>query len=367
MQIGFQREELLKALGYIVGVVERRQTLPILSYTLLKHRDGITSFTGTDLEVETITTIVTTDVKIDGLVALPARKLFDICRALPEQSTVVIKTEVGKATIKSGRSRFSLLTLPTEDFPSLQAIQWEQALTIPRKLLKKLLEQTHFCIAQQDVRYYLNGLLLEFDNKLLRAVATDGHRMAISEIPVEQATKSDRQLIVPRKGINEMLRLLDDSDRSVTLQISQNHVRMTTEEFVFTSKLIDGRYPDYTKVIPSQQTKVLSLSRSEFKETLGRVAILSGEKYRGVRLSLSDKGLRVTAHNPEQEEAQEEIPVVYNGEPMEIGFNVNYMSEATGALMGTEISLGLSDPNSSCIITEPNTKYPKYIIMPMRL
>lgn len=366
MQISITREDLLKPLGYVTGVVERRQTLPVLSYVLLRQQDGEMTLTGTDLEIEIIAKVN----KAGGgnvEMTLPARKLFDICRALPGDAEIIIKKEGEKSIVKSGKSRFALVTVPVTDFPFVQASQWEQALTLKQNELRRLLEQTHFCMAQQDVRYYLNGLLLEVSDKKVRGVATDGHRMAVSETGLDKSAKTDKQVIVPRKGIQEMLRLLSDSDDQVELEFGANHIRAKTSEFIFTSKLIDGRYPDYNKVIPTKQSKKLNLDRDMFRETLSRVAILSSEKYRGVRLSLSNKSLRLTAHNPEQEEAQEEISTEYSGENMEIGFNVNYMIEAIGALHTEKVEFGLNDPNSSCTLVSPDTPYPQYVIMPMRL
>lgn len=366
MQITITREELLKPLAYVTGVVERRQTLPVLSYVLLRQQDGEMTFTGTDLEIEIIARASRSG-SANVEMTLPARKLFDICRALPSGAEITIKREGEKSIIKSGRSRFALVTVPASDFPSVQANQWEQALTISQKALRKLLEETHFCMAQQDVRYYLNGLLLELSGKKMRGVATDGHRMAISEVDLEKEAKVDRQAIVPRKGVQEMLRLLNQEDENIELQLGANHLRIRSTDFMFTSKLIDGRYPDYSKVIPAKQSKKLQLDRHQLRETLGRVAILSSEKYRGVRLTLSNKALRLTAHNPEQEEAQEELGTDYSGEGMEIGFNVNYMIEASTALPTEQIEFGLNDPNSSCTLVSPGTAYPLYVIMPMRL
>jgi len=366
MQINITRDELLKPLSYVAGVVEKRQTLPVLSYVLIRQQNGSMTLTGTDLEIEVIATIKKTEGS-DTDLTLPARKLFDICRALPGGAEISIKKDGDKVIIKSGKSRFTLATLPVADFPYIQAVQWEQALTLTRKSLKLLLEQTHFCMAQQDVRYYLNGLLLEFAEKRIRAVATDGHRMAISEIAVENGIKSGKQIIVPRKGIQEMMRLLDDTDDPIEIQVGTNHLKAQTTDYAFTSKLIDGRYPDYTKVIPSAQSKQLRLPRETLRETLARVAILSSEKYRGVRLSLGNKMLRVTAHNPEQEEAQEELAADYTGDSLEIGFNVNYMIDAISALNTDQVIFGLNDPNSSCTFLSPDTQYPQYVIMPMRL
>jgi DNA polymerase-3 subunit beta len=350
----------------VVGVVERRQTLPILSYVLMRIQDSDLTLTGTDLEIEIVAKIK----QMGGSsfeVTLPARKLFDICRSLPIEAEIVIKKEGERVTVKSGKSRFTLATAAVTDFPYIQASPWEQALTLSQGKMRALLEQTHFCMAQQDVRYYLNGLLLELASKKLRAVATDGHRMAISETVLDSALKGEKQVIIPRKGILEILRLLEDSDEPIQLQVGVNHIRAKTTNFTFTSKLIDGRYPDYTKVVPQTELKKLTLTREPFRETLGRVAILSSEKYRGVRISLKKKVMQVTAHNPEQEEAQEEVATDYTGEELEIGFNVNYMMDAISALKSESINFGLNDPNSSCTLSSPDTQYPQYVIMPMRL
>jgi DNA polymerase III subunit beta len=366
MQITITREDLIKPLGYVTGVVERRQTLPVLSFVLLRQQAGEMTLTGTDLEIEIIAKVNQAGVS-DVDITLPARKLFDICRALPESAEINIRKESDKSIIKSGKSRFVLMTVPVVDFPIVQALQWEQVLTVTQKSFKNLLEQTHFCMAQQDVRYYLNGLLLELTDKKLRAIATDGHRMAISETGLDKSVKGDKQIIVPRKGVHELLRLLEDTDDPLELEFGTNHLRARTSDFTLTTKLIDGRYPDYNKVIPNKQSKKLNIDRNLFRETLARVAILSSEKYRGVRLSLSNKLLRFTAHNPEQEEAQEEVSTDYSGESLEIGFNVNYMIEAINALHADKVEFGLNDPNSSCTLISPDTIYPQYVIMPMRL
>lgn len=366
MQLSFLREELLKPLSCVVGVVERRQTLPILAYILLRHKDGRTTLTGTDLEIE-ITAEAKASAKTDGEMTIPARKLLDICRALPEGSAVSIVKEGEKVLVKAGKSRFTLLTLPPTDFPSIQAIQWDQTVKIAQRELKDLFEQTHFCMAQQDVRYYLNGLLIELSGHTMRVVATDGHRMAISETTLHSTVKPERQAIVPRKGVQEITRLLADIDEPVTVHLGVNHFCVQTDTLTFISKLIDGRYPDYNKVIPQAQATLMRLDRETFKEALSRAAILSSEKYRGVRLSVADKMIRITAHNPEQEEAQEEITADYGGQPVEIGFNVGYLIDAVSALKTKDIVFTLIDANSSSMLYPTEGKYPQYIIMPMRL
>lgn len=366
MQIELAREGLLKPLGVVAGVVERRQTLPILSYVLLKGEgDGLT-LTGTDLEIEVVARV---PARTKGEVALtvPARKLFDICRALPEGTELTITKQGEKIQTKAGRSRFTLLTLPAADFPAVEAGAFEQALTVPQEQLKMLLDRTAFCMAQQDVRYYLNGLYLEIAGKRIRAVATDGHRMAMSDLILETEAGAAREVIVPRKGIQELNRLLGYTQDPVKLEVGTSHLRVHAGDVTFTSKLIDGKFPDYTKVIPSAQGKTATIPREEFREALGRVAILANEKYRGVRLAFQSGRVGMSAHNPEQEEATEELEAEYHGEPLEIGFNVGYLMEAVGAIPGSEVAFGGNDSNSSCVLHAPGDEATRYIIMPMRL
>jgi len=366
MLIHIQREDLLKPLNSVCGAAERRQTLPILSNVLLRLNASGLVLTGTDLETEVIATV--SHVKGEaGEITLPARKLQEICRALPPQAGIEIKHDKDKATIKSGRSRFTLQTLPASDFPNIETAHWEQSFTVSQKALKTLLEKTQFCMAQQDVRYYLNGLLFDLSGKRLRAVATDGHRLAIGEVNLGSPAEKDQQLIVPRKGVQELIRFLEDTAEDAQLQTSANHLRITLKDLTFTCKLIDGRYPDYTKVIPSSQRTHLRLEREPMRGILGRVAILSNEKYRGVRLHLKPGGMRLVAHNPEHEEAQEELAVDYSGEEMEIGFNANYLMDAITALDSDEIELGLTDENSSCTLRSPGNTTQQYVVMPMRL
>lgn len=366
MQIELAREDLLRPLGIVAGVVERRQTLPILSYVLLKgDGDGLT-LTGTDLEIEVVARV---PARKNGEVSLtvPARKLLDICRALPEGTELSISRQGEKVLTKAGRSRFTLVTLPAVDFPAIEAGVFEEALTIPQGQLKMLLDRTAFCMAQQDVRYYLNGLCLEVGADRLRAVATDGHRMAMSDLTLESHAKGERQMIVPRKGVQELSRLLGYGDDPVKVEIGASHIRVHAGDVTFTSKLIDGKFPDYTKVIPSTRSRTATIPRDAFREALGRVAILANEKYRGVRLTFQSGRLGMSAHNPEQEEAAEELEVEYRGEPLEIGFNVGYLMEAVGAIHGPEVVFGGNDANSSCVLHAPGDESARYIIMPMRL
>jgi DNA polymerase-3 subunit beta len=365
MRIQLEREILLKPVGMVASVVERRQTLPILAYTLIKTLDGKISFTGTDLEVEVLATAPAV-VDEPGEFTLPARKLFDICRALPAGALVGLSKQGDKVILKSGKSRFSLSTLSSAEFPIVEVGQFEHRVGIDQVLFKNVIERTAFCMAQQDVRYYLNGLYVEIDGKRLRAVATDGHRMAITECVIDAAVKP-LQVIVPRKGILEISRLLASESTPIHLEIGLNHVRVGTAEVTLTSKLIDGKFPDYTKVVPSSQSKLIRLDKQILKDALTRAAILANEKYRGVRLSLEPGSLRISAHNPEQEEAVEEIETTYSGDAMEIGFNVTYLLDATNAITSSEVVLGLNDPNSSCTLRPSDDPHTQYIVMPMRL
>jgi DNA polymerase-3 subunit beta len=366
MHISVKREDLIKPLGTVAGVVERRQTLPILSNILLRYDGKHLALTGTDLEVE-ISARITVSGGVPGEMTVPARKLYDICRALTQDSVIDIKLDKEKALIKSGKSRFRLLTMPASEFPAIETAQWEKNISLPQKQLRWLLEKTMFCMAQQDVRYYLNGLLVELSATRMRAVATDGHRLSLAEADVTSSFNEEKQVIIPRKGVQEMTRFLDESDETVDIQIGTNHLRANLKDLTFTTKLIDGRFPDYNKVIPSKQSKQVMLKRDTFRETLNRAAILSNEKYRGVRFGLSKDLLTITAHNPEQEEAQEELPVSYSGEEIEIGFNVNYISDAVGALDAEEVEFGLNDPNSSCLLRVNGNNKLLYVVMPMRL
>lgn len=365
MMISVRREELFKPLGAVVGVVERRHALPILANVLLRFDAGELTLTATDLEAELRISVRGVSGE-PGELTVPARKLYDICRALPVDAKLDLRLERDKAVVKSGRSRFTLTTLPASEFPSLEAAQWQDGISLPQSTLKRLLERVAFCMAQQDVRYYLNGLLLELGAQRIHAVATDGHRLALAEAAVEYAG-NERQVIVPRKGVQEMLRLLGDDEGAVELRFGANHVRCALPGVTLTSKLIDGRFPDYHRVIPAKHTRSVRVDREGFREVLARVAILANEKYRGVRLSAIAGQLKLTAHNPEQEEAQEELSADYQGEPLEIGFNVNYLIDAANALSGATVDIGLTDADSSGTLRSPDDGQQLYVVMPMRL
>jgi DNA polymerase III subunit beta len=365
MKLTAEREKLLTPLQAVIGVVERRQTMPVLANVLLSVRKGQLAITATDLEVELV---AATDVAVEdsGDITVPGRKFLDILRALPEKVSVSLSVEGEKIVIKAGRSRFSLSTLPAADVPVIDDINSQQTVQLPRKELLRLLEKTHFSMAQQDVRYYLNGMLLEIDAQILRAVSTDGHRLALCETALAAKAKTSQQVIVPRKGVLELQRVLTD-EGDAEIAIGTNHVRAQIGDIRFTSKLIDGRFPEYTRVIPAAPASAIRADRDILRQALQRTAILSNEKYRGIRVTVKSNMLTVQAHNPEQEEAEEEIEVAYEGNDLEVGFNVNYLLDALAAIDGQEVELGLTDSNSSCLIRSPGTAGARYVVMPMRL
>ncbi|HSN73169.1 MAG TPA: DNA polymerase III subunit beta [Steroidobacteraceae bacterium] len=364
MKFSAEREAILAPLQAVMGVVERRQTMPILANVLLSAKGQTLSITATDLEVELVAS-AEFDIQQGGEVTVPGRKLLDICRALPERSTVTFSVEGEKALLRSGRSRFSLSTLPASEFPTIEEINATQTISIPQAEFRRLVEKTGFSMAQQDVRYYLNGMLLETEGKTIRAVATDGHRLALCEVALGDKV-SGQQVIVPRKGVLEIQRVLGQ-DGAVEVSIGSNHVRIRVDGVRLTSKLIDGRFPEYGRVIPSNPQKLVMADRDALRAALQRAAILSNEKYRGIRLGIRDNTIVIQAHNPEQEEAEEELEATYSGEELEIGFNVTYLLDALGAIESEEVEIGLTDANSSCLLRSQGRADAKYVVMPMRL
>jgi len=368
MKFVISREALLKPLNLVAGVVERRQTLPILANILLVVDGERVSLTGTDLEVELVGRVVLPVVAAEpGEVTVPARKLVDICKSLPEGSDIEFTSAEGKVTVKSGRSRFTLSTLPAREFPNVEDSMGTHKFTVKQGQLKRLIERTSFAMAQQDVRYYLNGMLWELETKQIRVVATDGHRLAMCTLVIDLDITETTQVILPRKGVIELSRLLLDEEADIAVVIGSNHIRATTEEFTFTSKLVDGKFPDYERVLPRAADKILLGSRQELRQAFSRTAILSNEKYRGVRLKLTDNTLEILANNPEQEEAEEIVSVEYQGDSLEMGFNVGYLLDVLGVLSGDKIKLSLADPNSSALLEESEDGDSLYVVMPMRL
>jgi DNA polymerase-3 subunit beta len=368
MKFVISREALLKPLNLVAGVVERRQTLPILSNVMLELEGKMLSITGTDLEVELVGRVeLDQPADSDGTITVPARKLADICKSLPDGSDIEFTLSDQKVTVRSGRSRFTLSTLSANDFPNVEDSPGGLDFTVKQGDLKRLIDRTSFAMAQQDVRYYLNGMLWEVQSGRLRVVATDGHRLALCSLSADITADENLQVILPRKGVIELARLLMNENDDVQIVIGSNHIRATTTEFTFTSKLVDGKFPDYDRVLPKTTTKAVFGSREELKQAFSRTAILSNEKYRGVRLLLTDNSVQIIANNPEQEEAEENVTVDYHGDSLEIGFNVSYLLDVMSVLSGDTVKLSLSDSNSSALLEESEQGDSMYVVMPMRL
>ena len=365
MKVSASRESLLGPLQSVIGVVERRQTMPVLANVLLVAHGDKLSVTGSDLEVELVAAC-SVNVQQPGDVTVPGRKLLEIVRTLPEKATVSLVREAERVVVKAGRSRFTLSTLPASEFPVIEEINSKQVIRVGREQFRRLIEKTHFAMAQQDVRYYLNGTLLETSDTTLRAVATDGHRLSMAETELAETASSTQQVIVPRKGILELQRILG-GDGELELSIGSNHVRAQIGDIRFTSKLIDGKFPEYSRVIPAKPPHTMSAVRDTMRQALQRTSILSNEKYRGVRLTFGENTLTIQAHNPEQEEAEDQIEVSYTGAAMEIGFNVTYLLEALAAIDVDMVDVSVTDSNSSCLIRAPGDNAVKFVVMPMRL
>lgn len=366
MNFSTTRDALLKPLQVVSGAVERRHTLPILSNVLIRVSDGELSMTGTDLEVELISKVAL-EGATTGELTVPAKKLLDIVRSLPEGSDVKIEANGDKVILRSGRSKFTLSSLPASEFPDIDEWDAEVTFELTRGDLKHLMERTHFSMANQDVRYYLNGMLFEVNDDQLRTVATDGHRLAMSGMQLEHSGLPQRQVIVPRKGVSELMRLLEQDDQLIQVSIGQNHIRIHSEGMVFTSKLLDGRFPDYRRVLPQGGDKLVVADRELLRNACARASILSNEKFRGVRLNLSAGELGLTANNPEQEQAEDTIEVDYQGEALEIGFNVTYVLDVLNSIQGEQVKFTFIDANSSALVEDNADDSALYVVMPMRL
>ncbi len=366
MKLAVNRDVLLKPLQQVAGVVERRQTLPVLSNVLLEVDGDRLSMTGTDLEVEMIAHISVSS-GTDGVITVPARKMLDICRELPDGAEVEMEVKEQRLEIRSGRFRSTLSTLPAADFPTIDKGDPEVSVSVPANSLKSVIDQTGFAMAQQDVRYFLNGMLLEIGDGHVRSVATDGHRLATSFFDHEAASESARQVIVPRKGILELQRLLNELDGDVEIALGSNHLCANTDLFSMTSKLVDGRFPDYERVIPKNGDKVISADRTDLKQAMNRTAILSNEKFRGIRVGFTSGTIQLSANNPEQEEAEEAVAVEYEGTDLEIGFNVSYLQDVLNVLSGDSVKITVHDANSSALIEDPENENSLYVVMPMKL
>jgi len=366
--INISRENILKPLIAVIGIVERRHTLPILSNVLINQEKETLSFNATDLEIQINAYAKLTESPAEFSLTVAAKKLYDICRALPDGLMINLeKKDDGRLQIKAGNSRFSLQTLPAEDFPQFSRATDEfVTMRLSQAKFKSLLNHVHYAMAQQDIRYYLNGLLLEIQENQLRAVATDGHRLALASMTLPQEMDK-KEIILPRKTVIELIKLLSDEDDDLSVEIGANQVRFSFQNISLVSKVVDGKFPDYNKVIPTQNPNRFIIDRLALLQPLQRASILSNEKFRGVRLVLTQNSLRVICNNSEQEEAQEEVTIDYSGEALDIGFSVTYLLDVLNNLNQTTVELSFSDANSSSLVMIPGNDAFKYVVMPMRI
>jgi DNA polymerase III subunit beta len=362
-----EKEILLKPLQVVIGIVERKQTLPILSNVLIETEPGKIRFTATDLEIQITTTIESkAGGKEASSITVGGKKLQEILRVLPDQSKISIETKESKAVIKANKSKFSLQTLPAQDFPKLNSLIADaNKIILHQSLLKTLLLSVQYAMAQQDVRYYLNGVLLIIEGKNLKVVATDGHRLAFNT-GVINGNYEKQEIIIPRKAVTELCKLLDDTDEEVEIEFSTQQIKVAFSGINLISKVIDGKFPDYERVIPDYSNH-LRMDRALVQQALQRAAILSNEKFRGVRFVLTEKNLSIISSNSEHEEAQEEIETDYHGDAIDIGFNVNYLMDGLNNINGEVAIFSFGDPNSSILITTPENQEFRYVVMPMRI
>ncbi len=366
MQIKINREVLLKPLTNVSSIVERRHTLPILSNLLLEAKNNNIQLTATDLEMQISLTI---DSKFSGELSttISAKKLLDICRSLPEAVDIDMTSTDSRITVKAGKSRFNLQTLPAADYPVMSKVTGDNtSIKISQIALKKLLKQVEFAMAQQDIRYYLNGLLFEVNETKLNIVGTDGHRLSFTSTTLNQSYEKT-EVILPRKTVVELIKLLNDSENEVNIELSAGQVNFTFDEIRLISKVIDGKFPDYHRVIPNGHQNTFSVNRLAVLNAMQRASILSNEKYRGIRMVLSNNNLKLISTNTEQEEAEEELEIAYTKDGLDIGFNVTYLIDVLNNVNDESINFSFADANSSCLITVPNDENYKYVVMPMRI
>lgn len=367
MNIKIDRAALLPTLTLVSSVVEKRQTLPILANLFFGMEDGRLTMVGTDLEVEISESLdnVSGD---NGSFTVSTRKVLDICRMLPDDAVINFKSDGEKVIVTSGRSRYTLKVLPADEFPRIEASNWEERFKIKDVNLKSLLDKTAFAMAVQDVRYYLNGILFELGQNSLRAIATDGHRLAQSEESIELSVDALRQIIVPRKAVGEISRFVGaGDDQDITVEISKNHLRLSRGNTALITKLIDGKFPEFKGVLETKMSANIAINRSEFIETLTRAAVLTTDRFKGVKIQLSDGTLSVTANNPEQEEALEEMAIDYSGDTIETGYNVSYLTDAAKVISGDSVNMNFQGNDGICILNQPGDDVSVWLVMPMRI
>lgn len=366
MQIKINRDVLLKPLMNVTGIVERRHTLPILSNLLIEAENNNIKLTATDLEMQ-ISLNIASELNDKLSTTISAKKFLDICRSLPDAIDIDMISKDSRMTVKAGKSRFNLQTLPSADYPIMTKVAGETVtIKISQIELKRLLKQVEFAMAQQDIRYYLNGLLLEVNQNRLNLVGTDGHRLSFTSAILNQ-TYEKNEVILPRKTVIELIKLLEDNDDEVTIEIATGQVNFAFGEISLISKVIDGKFPDYHRVIPTAHSNTFTANRVEILTAMQRASILSNEKYRGIRMVLSENNLKLISTNTEQEEAEEELEITYNQESLDIGFNVTYLIDVLNNTQQETVNFSFADANSSCLITLPEDSDYKYVVMPMRI
>ena len=361
------QDKVLSVLQSVAGIVERRHTLPILANVLIRKTGSQIQLTTSDLEIQ-----IRTHAELDGdsgnfTTTVGARKLIDILRSMPSDQTVSLESAQNKLILKGGKSRFTLQTLPAEDFPLVQeAASFGPAFSVPQKVLKDLLNQVSFAMAVHDIRYYLNGILFVAEGKQLSLVATDGHRLAFSSATLDVEVPK-QEVILPRKTVLEMQRLLSDKEGAIEMQFAGNQAKFSFDGMEFVTKLVEGKFPDYNRVIPKNHKNIITLGREPLLRSLQRTAILTSEKFKGVRLNIDPGTLRVASNNAEQEEAVDELDIDYGGDSIEIGFNVTYLIDALANMSQDMVKIELADSNSSALLTIPDNMSFKYVVMPMRI
>jgi DNA polymerase III subunit beta len=362
------QEKLLGALQSVAGIVERRHTLPILANVLMRKNSNAIEFTTSDLEIQVRTTAELGGDAGNLSTTVGARKLIDILRALPSDQVVTLAAAQNKLTLTGGKSRFTLQTLPSDDFPLVnESVDFGPTFSVPQKTLRDLVNQVHFAMAVHDIRYYLNGILFIAEGKMLTLVATDGNRLALAQATLTAEVPNKQEVILPRKTVLELQRLLHDDDTAIEMRFAANQAKFSFSGMEFVTKLVEGKFPDYNRVIPKSHKNSVVLGRAPLLACLQRAAILTSEKFKGVRMNLEPGVLRIASSNAEQEEAKEELEVDYNGDAIEIGFNVTYLIDALGNMSQDMIKLELQDTSASALFTLPERAGFKYVVMPMRI
>ena len=361
------QDKILSVLQSVAGIVERRHTLPILANVLIRKTGSQLQLTASDLEIQILTTAEFEGDVGNFSTTVGARKLIDILKSMPSDQTVSLESAQNKLILKGGKSRFTLQTLPAEDFPLVQeAASFGPAFSVPQKVLKALLNQVSFAMAVHDIRYYLNGILFVAEGQQLSLVATDGHRLAFSSAMLDVEVPK-QEVILPRKTVLEMQRLLSDKEGAIEMQFASNQAKFSFDGMEFVTKLVEGKFPDYNRVIPKNHQNIITLGRLPLLASLQRTAILTSEKFKGVRLNIDPGTLRVASNNAEQEEAVDELDIDYAGDPIEIGFNVTYLIDALANMNQDMVKIELADSNSSALLTIPDDAAFKYVVMPMRI